>query len=96
MDKQWIFTRNGVAYPVSVGSRLRVNDAGVQLSVALCGFGILLAADDLIAPALANGALVPLLPGFDGPSKPMSLLYPADRLRLKVRRFIDAAVERFG
>ncbi|MFJ2985254.1 MULTISPECIES: LysR family transcriptional regulator [unclassified Pseudomonas] len=97
MDKQWIFTRDGVAYPVSVGSRLRVNDAGAQLNAALCGFGILLAAEDLIAPSLASGALVPVLPGFDGPSKPMSLLYPADRLRtLKVRRFIDAAVERFA
>ncbi|HDS1820332.1 TPA: LysR family transcriptional regulator [Pseudomonas putida] len=96
-DKQWAFTRDSVAYPVQVGSRLRVNDAVAQLSAALCGFGILLAAEDLVAPALASGTLVPLLVDFAGPRKPMSLLYPADRLRtVKVRRFIDAALQRFA
>lgn len=97
MDKQWTFTRDGVAYPVHVSSRLRVNDASAQLSAALCGFGILLAAEDLVQPALSCGALVPVLEDFAGPSKPLSLLYPADRLRTaKVRSFIEAAVRTFG
>lgn len=97
MDKQWIFTRDGLEYPIHVGSRLRVNDASAQLSAALCGFGILLAAEDLVAPSLACGALVQVLEDFAAPSKPMSLLYPADRLRTaKVRSFIEAAMEKFG
>lgn len=34
MDKEWTFTRHGKAYPVQVGSRLRVNSADAQLKAA--------------------------------------------------------------
>lgn len=73
MSKQWSFTRDGVVYPVHVGSRLRVNDASRQLSAALCGFGIMLAAEGLVQPALSCGALGPRPEGFRSP-KPLSLL----------------------
>ena len=97
MDKEWTFTRHGKAYPVQVGSRLRVNSADAQLKAAIAGFGVMMAALDLLAPALASGQLVRVLPTFEGPSKPMSLIYPADRQRTaKLRHFIDEAMAAFG
>lgn len=97
MDKEWAFTRHGKTYPVSVASRLRVNSADAQLKAAIAGFGMVMAALDLLAPALASGQLVRVLPNYDGPSKPMSLIYPADRQRTaKLRHFIDQAMNAFG
>ncbi|WP_395607291.1 LysR family transcriptional regulator [Pseudomonas sp. B22129] len=97
INKEWIFTRQGKSYPVQVGSRLRVNSADAQLKAAIAGFGVVMAALDSLAPALASGQLVRVLPGYEGPSKPMSLIYPADRQRTaKLRSFIDAAMATFG
>lgn len=97
MDKEWVFTRHTKAFPVQVGSRLRVNSAEAQLKAAIAGFGIVMAALDLLAPALASGQLVRVLPNYEGPSKPMSLIYPADRQRTaKLRHFIDASISAFG
>ncbi len=97
MDKEWVFTRHGKAYPVQVGSRLRVNSADAQLKAAIAGFGMVMAALDLLAPALASGQLVRVLPNYEGPSKPMSLIYPTDRQRTaKQRHFIDASISAFG
>ncbi|MCU1783236.1 LysR substrate-binding domain-containing protein [Pseudomonas sp. 13B_2.1_Bac1] len=76
---------------------MRVNSADAQLKAAIAGFGVVMAALDLLAPALASGQLVRVLPTFEGPSKPMSLIYPADRQRTaKLRHFIDEAMAAFG
>ena len=97
MDKEWVFTRHGKTYPVSVASRLRVNSADAQLKAAIAGFGMVMAALDLLAPALASGQLVRVLPNYEGLSKPMSLIYPADRQRTaKLRHFIDGVMKTFG
>ncbi|WLH49272.1 LysR family transcriptional regulator [Pseudomonas tolaasii] len=97
INKEWVFTRQGKNYPVQVGSRLRVNSAEAQLKAAISGFGIVMAALDLLAPALASGQLVRVLPQYEGPSKPMSLIYPADRQRTaKLRSFIDESIAAFG
>ncbi|MEE1865384.1 LysR family transcriptional regulator [Pseudomonas auratipiscis] len=93
----WTFTKNGEEYRVPINGRLKVNDATAQLNAALNGMGILLAAEDLVADSLANGRLIQVLPGFEAPSKAMNLIYPADRQRsIKLRRFLDEAVEAFG
>ncbi|MFL1501209.1 LysR substrate-binding domain-containing protein [Pseudomonas sp. O64] len=76
---------------------MRVNSAEAQLQAAIAGFGMVTAALDLLAPALACGQLVRVLPNYEGPSKPMSLIYPADRQRTaKLRHFIDASISAFG
>lgn len=82
---------------MGVRSRLQVNETKALLSAALDGFGIVLGPMDFLAPSLAAGALVRLLPTFDGPIRPMHLLYRTDRqMTAKLRRFIDAAVAHFG
>lgn len=96
-DNQWQFNQGQQVYRVSVHSRLQVNETKALLSAALDGFGIVLGPVDFLAPSLAAGALVRLLPAFDAPTRPMHLLYRTDRqMTAKLRRFIDAVVARFG
>ncbi len=94
---EWIFRKDGESIPVRVNCRFQVNGAPAQLRAALQGAGILLAADDLIRADLEAGNLVQVLPGFEGPSRPMHLIYPADRQRTaKIGRFVEEAVRRFA
>lgn len=88
---------SAVIHRIPVTSRLQVNESKALLSAALDGFGIVLGPEDFLEPALRSGELVRLLPDFDAPSRHMHLLYTANRQRTaKLRRFVDAAVARFG
>ena len=94
---EWQFARDGQTYDAPVHHRLRANDARALLSAMLDGFGIALVAEDLVRGALASGDLVRVLPEFETPSRPMHLLFHADRQRTpKLRSFIDLAIEVFG
>jgi DNA-binding transcriptional LysR family regulator len=82
---------------VQVASRLQINESKALMSAALDGFGIVLGAEDFLRPALARGELVRVLPDFDAPSRPMHLVYTANRQRTaKLRGFVEAVLERFG
>lgn len=94
---RWQFTREGRTHEVRIRNRLRLNDAKALLCAALEGFGIVLVAEALARDALLSGQLVPVLPGFEPPSRPMHLLFVADRQQTpKLRSFIDAAVRELG
>jgi len=96
-DREWQFCKDSVVYKVPVASRLQVNESKALLSAALDGFGIVLGSEDFLEPALRSGELVRLLTDFEAPSRPMNLLYTANRQRTaKLRRFIDAALNHFG
>lgn len=95
--REWHFVRDGRAHDVRPRSRLRVNDAKALLSAALAGYGIAVIDENLAHDALGAGQLVRLLHGFEAPSRPMHLLYLADRQQTpKLRSFIDAVVQAFG
>ncbi|MCF7543924.1 LysR family transcriptional regulator [Pseudomonas petrae] len=97
IDREWVFCKGPMVERVQVASRLRVNESRALLSAALDGFGIVLGALEYLEPALRSGALVRLLPDYQAPSRPMHVLYTASRQRTaKLRRFIDAALVRFG
>ena len=94
---EWRFAKDGRAYNVRIRNRLRLNDGKALLCAALDGFGIALIAEDLAREALFSGQLVRILPDFEAPSRPMHLLFLADRRQTpKLRSFIDAAVQAFG
>ncbi|QTT90459.1 LysR family transcriptional regulator [Pseudomonas chlororaphis] len=96
-DNQWQFRRDGQVHEVQVRSRLQVNESKALLSAAVDGFGIVLGPADFLEPARAAGELVQLLPGYEAPSRAMHLLYRPDRqMTAKLRRFVDAAIARFG
>lgn len=95
-DSQWQFYQDGKEYRVPVSSRLQVNESRALTLAALEGFGIVLGPDIFLAAALASGELVQVLPDYQAPSRPLHLLYPADRLRTaKLRTFIDRALAAF-
>ncbi|MGE8100520.1 LysR family transcriptional regulator [Pseudomonas fluorescens] len=96
-DREWQFCKGSTVHKVQVSSRLQVNESKALLSAALDGFGIVLGPEDFLQPALQSGELVRLLTDFEAPSRHMHLLYTANRQRTaKLRRFIDAAIARFG
>jgi DNA-binding transcriptional LysR family regulator len=97
LNRQWTFDQAGSSSPVAVHSRLIVNDWGAIHSAVLSGFGITLGYEHAVAEDLAAGRLVQVLPDFEGPSRPMHLLYASDRrMTPKLRFFVDRIVESFG
>ncbi|MGA3682533.1 LysR family transcriptional regulator [Pseudomonas graminis] len=96
-DREWVFCKGSTVERVQVASRLRVNEVRALLSAALDGFGIVLGPWDFLESAVRSGALVRVLPDYEAPSRAMHMLYTGSRQRTaKLRRFIDAALERFG
>ncbi|GID04347.1 hypothetical protein TMM008_15490 [Pseudomonas sp. 008] len=96
-DREWVFCKGPAVERVQVVSRLQVNESKALLSAALDGFGIILGPEDFLEPALRSGELVRLLADYEAPSRQMHLLYTANRQRTaKLRRFIEAALVRFG
>jgi len=61
------------------------------------GYGITLGPEGVLSGEIAAGRLVRVLPDYEGPSRPMHVLYPAGRRpTVKVKSFIDAIVDEFG
>ena len=80
VSNHWQFVRNGLVEEVERGhSRLRANSAAALVAAALEGFGIAMLAEDLVHEALATGQLVRILEGYEVPTRPMHLLFHADR-----------------
>lgn len=93
----WRFVRDGENHHVAVKHRLRVNDAKALLVAALNGFGIAFIAADLAAEGLRSGRLVRVLPGYEAPPRPISLIYHPDRRQTpKLKSFISLVVGELG
>ncbi len=97
LARRWQFTRDGRRFDAEAGGRLQVNNGAALLRAALDGYGIALGAEAAVRENLAAGRLLRVLPGYDGPCRPMHLIFAADRRPTpKLRRFIDAVVAEFG
>ncbi|HEX5739319.1 MAG TPA: LysR family transcriptional regulator [Hydrogenophaga sp.] len=82
---------------IPVSGRLQVNHGQALRVAALHGMGIVLQPAILLEADVQAGRLVQLLPGYELPSRPMSVVYLQDRYRSpKLRSFVDFMVERFG
>lgn len=94
---RWCFTRGGKALEVAANGRLRSNDWKALLHAAIAGFGITLGPETILATEVKAGKLVRILADYEGPTKPMHVVYPAARKpTIKLRSFIDALVAEFG
>lgn len=94
---RWRFSRNGKTEEVSANGRFRSNNWRALLDAAIEGFGITLGPESVLAAEVAAGRLVRVLPDYEGPVRPMHVLYRADRKpTIKLRCFVDALVEAFG
>lgn len=94
---RWQFRKNGKSEEVKAAGRLRSNDWKALLHAALEGYGITLGPEDVLEREIAAGRLVQVLRDYQGPARPMHVLYPAGRQpTAKIRSFVNAVVEAFS
>ncbi|WP_413185575.1 LysR substrate-binding domain-containing protein [Paraburkholderia sacchari] len=73
-----------------------MNDRSATHSAALDGFGIILGYEHALAADLAQGRFLRVLPEYEGPSRPLHVLYGNDqRTTPKVCRFVEMLIDRF-
>jgi DNA-binding transcriptional LysR family regulator len=94
----WQFAAHGEAVRVDVGGQAAADSAHMLLNLAIAGAGIIRFGDVIVAQAIRNGLLVPLLEDWQEPgSFPMWVVHQAGRQRLpRVKAFIDFLTENFG
>ena len=94
----WRLTDSGgTDHVVRVRSRLRVNNGDVLREAAAAGLGITLLPTFIVAEAIADRRLRPILCDYRPPPTVVHALYPHNRhLSTKVRAFVDFLAERFG
>lgn len=74
--------------PIRVRYSTTTQESAVEAAIA--GIGMVQATSYMLAPAVADGRLVPVLRAFEGAAVPVSLVYPGKRLLPhKLRAFID-------
>lgn len=96
-DRVWRFERDGAVQTVAVDGPYQSNNGDLLIAAALAGRGILRHPDFLVAPLLAQGRLLPLLPDYPLPQLPIHALYAQRRhLSAKVRGFVDFLAEHFA
>lgn len=94
---RWQFTRDGETEEVRANGRVRSNDWKALLHAAKEGYGVTLGPESVLNAEIMAGHLVRVLPDYDGPVRPINVIYPAGRRpTVKVKSFVDAVIEEFG
>ncbi|WP_347902019.1 LysR family transcriptional regulator [Pseudomonas purpurea] len=75
----WQFMLDGKVRDVSVSSRLIFDIGDALVDAVLGGYGVAQLMEFAVKDALAAGRLVPLLEGYAGRSRALSLVYPPSR-----------------
>jgi DNA-binding transcriptional LysR family regulator len=87
---KWEFVENGQWFEVAVQGPIIANNKEFCIQAALDGVGIAFPTDQLSAPYVAAGRLVPLLEDWSAPFPGFYLCYPAQRqMAPPLRAFID-------
>jgi DNA-binding transcriptional LysR family regulator len=93
----WPFLIDGEPHPVEIGGSLTANNANVLLDAALRGMGITYQPTFVVADAIRQGMLVPVLKGFQTPRLDMCAVFPGTRfVPQRVRSFVDFLAQRLG
>lgn len=93
----WRFTRGDEVVDVPVRGQFSTNNGQALLSAAMAGMGVIMQADALLAPAIAAGLVVPLLPDWGLPTRPVHIVrLPEARPSAKLRSFFDFVTTRLG
>ncbi|PDQ21183.1 LysR family transcriptional regulator [Mesorhizobium sanjuanii] len=86
----WEFHRGGEIVAVKVSSRLVLDDPSVAVTACVAGQGIFQSLAIGLAPFLARGELVPILPEWSEELYPLYAYHPSRHLPpAKVRAFLD-------
>ncbi len=97
-DREWRHVaEDGRPAVVALAPRLTVNDATAALAAAERDEGIAAALSYMVAPALVEGRLVPVLERFAPAPVPVQIVYSHARLLApKIRAFVDFAAPWLG
>lgn len=96
-DHRWRFSRGEETVHVPVNGPFHCNSGQALLGAALAGIGVVVQADVLLAPSVASGALVELLPRWQLPVRTVHIVRRREtRPTAKLRSFVDFVVERLG
>lgn len=97
-SRVWPFTHGAEAIRVEVGGSIVADSAHMLLKLAISGAGVVRFGDIIVAQAIREGLLVPVLEDWQEAGRfPLWALYQAGRQRVpRIRVFIDFLVERFG
>jgi DNA-binding transcriptional LysR family regulator len=92
-----IFEKDGERVEFVARRRMTVNEGNAFMAAAIAGLGICQTARFAVAPLLAAGELVEVLPEWKHPPVPLHVVYPPNRhLSAKTRAFVDWAAELFA
>jgi DNA-binding transcriptional LysR family regulator len=88
---QWqFFDSAGGLREARVGGSLHANSGDMLIAAAVAGLGVVYEPDFMVAPELAAGRLVTLMPDYQGRRADIWAVYPSRRhLSVKVRLFVD-------
>ena len=94
----WPFRVNGKLTRIHVKGRVSADSADILLQLAVGGMGILRLSEHVVAPAIHEGLLQPLLEDAQDPETyPLfALMPPGQHQAPKVKAFIDFLMERLG
>lgn len=91
----WTYSIDGADIVSAPRTRISVNTAASNIAAAISGAGIARVFDYQVRAELQLGALVAILSAYEGPPRPVHIVYPRQGLLpLKVRAFIDWATPR--
>ena len=97
VSKNWRLSGPEGEVMVAVSGTLLINSSAGLHQAARTGMGIVMLPDALVEQDLLSGKLVALMPDYQLPSRPMSLIYVQDRYRLpKLRHFVEFAMQLWG
>lgn len=93
--EEWRFGQGKSAVRISLAPRFEINDAAAAIAAAEAGEGIAVVLSYMVAKAIGERRLVPVLDAIAPPPVPVQLVYPESRLVApKVRAFVDYAAPR--
>ncbi|RXV67511.1 LysR family transcriptional regulator [Burkholderia stabilis] len=97
LDWEYADMDTGERHAVKMHSIVSVNSSQAYLACCLAGLGLIQAPRDGLAPLLADGSLVEVLPEWSAEPLPVSVVFPHGRhLAPRVRIFVDWLAETLG
>ena len=94
---QWTFHEGTRVHTVPVDGRLAFNHLAPAIEACAAGMGFGRFFSYQVLPHIAQGRLQIVLPEFEGPSRPVSVIYPHARLMpARTRAFVDWMKQEFS
>ena len=91
---RWGFQDGKTLREIAPEAYIRVTDVNMAKTLAVDGVGICMLPDLLISDEIDRGLLIPLLPDFPMPKRPLNLVYPSRKLQsASIKRFIETTME---